>query len=60
MLKYQLTKLSSEIPFKISKPYIFYFYSGLLYLGLPRWLSDKESVSQYKRCRFDTWDGKIP
>ena len=31
--------------------------------GLPRWLSDKESVSQcrkHRRHRFDPWVGKIP
>ena len=29
-------------------------------LGLPRWLSDKESTCQCRRCRFDSWIGKIP
>ena len=32
-------------------------------VGLPWWLSGKESVCQYKRgkrCRFDPWVGKIP
>ena len=31
--------------------------------GFPRWLSGKESACQCsirKRCRFDTWVGKIP
>ena len=28
--------------------------------GLPRWLSDKESVCQCKRLRFDPWVRKIP
>ena len=31
-------------------------------LGLPKWLSDKESACQCrrcKRCRFDPWIGKI-
>ena len=27
---------------------------------LPWWLSGKESICQYKRCRFDSWVGKIP
>ena len=30
---------------------------------LPRWLSDKESAYQCRRCRrlrFDPWVGKIP
>ena len=34
----------------------------LLVLGLPRWLSGKESAWQgrrCKRCRFDPWVGKI-
>ena len=26
---------------------------------LPRWLSDKESTWQCRRCRFDPWVGKI-
>ena len=34
-----------------------------LLLGLPRWLSGKESACQgkrYRRCGFDPWVGKIP
>ena len=30
------------------------------YHGLPWWLSGKESVCQYRRCRVDPWVGKIP
>ena len=29
-------------------------------MGLPRWLSGKESACQWRRCRFDPWVGKIP
>ena len=29
-------------------------------LGLPWWLSSKESAYQGRRCRFDPWVGKIP
>ena len=29
-------------------------------LGLPRWLSGKESASQCRRCGFSPWVGKIP
>ena len=29
-------------------------------LGLPRWLSNKESACQCRRCGFDPWVGKIP
>ena len=29
-------------------------------LGLPRWLSGKESTCQCRRCRFDLWVGTIP
>ena len=29
-------------------------------LGLPRWLSGKESTCQYRRCQFNPWVGKIP
>ena len=32
--------------------------SNLLY-GLPIWLSGKESPCQCRRCRFDSWVGKI-
>ena len=27
--------------------------------GLPRWLRDKESASQYRRYRFNSWVRKI-
>ena len=30
------------------------------YIGLPRWLSGKESSCQRRRHRFDPWVGKIP
>ena len=30
------------------------------HLGLPRWLSGKETASQCRRPRFDSWVGKIP
>ena len=33
-------------------------YTSLL--GLPRWLSGKESACQCRRCRFDPWIRKIP
>ena len=29
-------------------------------MGLPQWLSGKESAPQYRRCRFDPWVGKFP
>ena len=29
-------------------------------MGLPRWLSGKESACQSRRLRFDPWVGKIP
>ena len=29
-------------------------------IGLPWWLSDKESACQCRRHRFDPWSGKIP
>ena len=32
----------------------------ILRVGLPLWLSGKESTCQCKRCRFDAWVGKIP
>ena len=31
-----------------------------VYMGLPRWLSDKESACQCRRHRFDCWVRKIP
>ena len=37
------------------------FYTQCIYGdGLSRWLSDKESACQCRRCRFNPWDGKIP
>ena len=32
----------------------------LAFLGLPRWLSGKESACQCRRHRFDPWVGRIP
>ena len=29
-------------------------------MGLPRWLSDKESAGQCRRCRFNPWGREIP
>ena len=29
-------------------------------VGLPRWLSGKESACQCRRCRFDSWVERIP
>ena len=29
-------------------------------IGLPRWLSGKESACQYRRRRFNSWVGRIP
>ena len=29
-------------------------------MGLPWWLSDKESSCQCRKCRFYPWVGKIP
>ena len=29
-------------------------------VGLPRWLSGKESARHCRRCRFDSWVWKIP
>ena len=29
-------------------------------LGLPRWVSGKESACQCRRCGFDPWVGRIP
>jgi len=31
-----------------------------VWLGLPRWLSCKESACQCRRPEFDPWFGKIP
>ena len=30
------------------------------FLGLPRWLSGRESICQCRRLKFDSWVGKIP
>ena len=29
-------------------------------IGLPRWLSDRESACQFMRCGFDPWLGRSP
>ena len=29
-------------------------------MGLSRWLKGKESICQWRKCRFDSWIGKIP
>ena len=39
------------------------YYRFLVYtqpLGIPRWLSSKESTCQCRKCRFDPWARKIP
>ena len=36
------------------------YYIGKYVLGLPWWLSGKESACQYRRHRFDLLVGKIP
>ena len=44
------------------KKYVSIIYSSRTYMGLPTWLSSKESACQYRghqRCRFDPWVGKI-
>ena len=38
----------------------FLFLPTYIYLGLPSWLSGKESTCQCRRCGFDSWVGKIP
>ena len=30
-----------------------------VYMGLPSWLSGKESASQFRRREFDPWVGKM-
>ena len=36
------------------------FWRRYKQIGLPTWLSGKESTCQCRRCRFDPWVGKIP
>ena len=36
--------------------YIYFMY----FIEFPRWLSGRESTCQCRRCRFDSWVGKIP
>ena len=36
------------------------FFQSKSQLGLPWWLSGKESASQYKGHRLNPWSGKIP
>ena len=35
-------------------------YWYYIHVGLPRWLSGKESACQCRRCRFDSWVERIP
>ena len=53
----------SKFPILLSNMIIYIFYLKCFSGGLLWWLSDKESVCQYRRLRrhrFDTWVGKIP
>ena len=43
-----------------SKVIVFIRYFVYVSLGLPWWLSGKESACQCRRPRFDPWVGKIP
>ena len=54
-----------EIRIHFSDASIWHFWKKNLILikeliGLPWWLSGKESVCRYSRHRFDVWVGKIP
>ena len=44
-----MTRLNSHVTIHILKP-----------IGLPWWLSGKESACQHRRHGFDSWSGKIP
>ena len=39
---------------------LLWFYTYVTRLGLPRWLSGKESTCQCRRCGFNPWVGKTP
>ena len=55
---FPLKKKKSYIPWK---PFIQNSYPLLLLLPeLPRWLSDKKSACQWRRCGSSPWVGKIP
>ena len=59
-----LTHLQSPITFsgQLLELYTNLHYFGCQYgpMGLPWWLSGKESAFQYRKCRFDPWVSKIP
>ena len=57
ILDYKLF-LSRAVSFALSPSSEFNLVS--LEVGLPRWLSGKESPCQCRRCEFDPWVGKIP
>ena len=46
--------------FILSMPNFFYLCRCNGTSGLPWWLSGKESICHCRRCRFDSWVGKIP
>ena len=38
----------------------FFLTTGFFYDGLPWWLRGRESTCRCRRCRLDSWVGKIP
>ena len=61
------TPLPSRLPYHIEQSSMYYSVGPcwwsilhILVRGLPWWLSGKESLSQCRRHRFDSWYRKIP
>jgi len=52
--------MSSVEFFAANKLQKFLQLTVFLYIGLPRWLSDKETAGQCRRREFDPWVGAIP
>ena len=54
-----LPPTSSQI-FPLYLFFLINFYWSIVVLGLPWWLSGKESTCQFRRHGFDPWVGKLP
>ena len=53
-------RISNMVLYVLQQEIVFLIYSLYKSLGLPQWLSGKESTCQCKRLGFDPWSGKIP
>ena len=58
LLYYIFPSTIQDLKFYLSAEF-FFLSSVISHMGLPLWLSGKESACQYWRCRFDLWVRKI-